>query len=360
MKGIVLQRLNDKIIVLTNNGDFIEIDKPDDFVDIGEEIVINTPAKDKKLIFRRFIYAAAVFLLFFIGGYGAYGYYTPKGYVNVDINPSIEIAYNLYGEPIKLRALNEDGNKVIKKIDKSHLKSVDIAINEIIKISEEERFISKEKENTIIITITELNKKIDAQNLEKAVDNYVKESKIAAKIILLKGDKKIYEKAKEQNISPCKLILIDQAKEKSSGNELNDIDKKSVKEIINIINEEEHRSNELQKEKTDKIKSNADQKISMEKEEGKSENTQYVKKENDTSKEKTKEYKNQQKEKEKENKEKEKENKEKEKENKEKEKEKAKEKDKENKEKVKEKEKENKEKDKEQKKNNIKNKKDFT
>ena len=161
---------------------------------------------------------------------------------------------------------------------------------------------------------------IKKENLEKAVDNYVKESKIAAKIILLKGDKKIYEKAKEQNISPCKLILIDQAKEKSSGNELNDIDKKSVKEIINIINEEEHRSNELQKEKTDKIKSNADQKISMEKEEGKSENTQYVKKENDTSKEKTKEYKNQQKEK----------------------------------------EKENKEKDKEQKKNNIKNKKDFT
>lgn len=353
MKGIVLQRLNDKIIVLTKDGDFIEIDKPDDFVDIGEEIVINTPAKDKKLIFRRFIYAAAVFLMFFIGGYGAYGYYAPKGYVNVDINPSIEIAYNLYGKPIKLRALNEDGNKVIKKIDKSHLKSVDIVINEIIKISEEERFISKEKENTIIITVTELNKKIDDQNLEKAVDNYIKESKIAAKIILLKGNKTIYEKAKEQSISPCKLILIDKAKEKSSGNELNDIDKKSVKEIINIINEEEYKSNELKKEKKDKIESNADQKISIEKEEGKSDNTQYAKKENDTSKEKIKEYKNQQKEKDKEYKN---QQKEKEKENKEK----AKEQEKENKEKAKEKEKENKEKDKEQKKNNIKNKKDFT
>ncbi|WML36786.1 anti-sigma factor domain-containing protein [Clostridium sp. OS1-26] len=250
MKGIVLQRLDDKIIVLTKDGDFVEVDKPNDFVDIGEEIVINRPEKDKKLIFRHFIYAAAVFLMFFVGGYSAYAYYTPKGYVNVDINPSIEIAYNLYGKPIKLRALNEDGNKVIKKIDKSHLKSVDIVINEIIKISEEERFISKEKENTIIITVTELDKKIDDQSLEKAVDNYIKESKIAAKTIFLKGNKTIYEKAKEQNISPCKLILIDQAIEKSSGHELNDIDKKSVKEIINIINEEEgYKSNELQKKK---------------------------------------------------------------------------------------------------------------
>lgn len=305
MKGIVLERLDDKLIVLTTDGGFIEIDKLNDSVDIGEEIVINTSTGNKKQIFRRLIAAAAVFLIFFIGNYGVYSYYTPQGYVNVDINPSIEIAYNVYGKPIKLRGLNEDGNRVIEKVDKFYLKSIDITIDEIIKVSREEGFISKEKENIILITVTELNKNIDDQSLKNAVDTYIKESKIKAKTVLLKGNKTIYEKAKNQGISPCKLILVDQAIEKSSEHKFNDINKKSVKEIMDIINKEEegNKSSDLKKEKVDKemfnnskdkIKPNTEEKIRIEKEEDKSVNTQDVKKEKEAPKETAKEYKKQQ------------------------------------------------------------------
>lgn len=305
MKGIVLERLKDKFIVLTKDGDFMEVDKPYNFVDIGEEIEINMAKRNRKQIFKGFISTVAVFLLLFIGSYSAYCYYTPQGYVNVDINSSVEISYNLFGTPIKLQGLNEDGNKIIKRIGKFSRKSIDIVVDEIIKAAEEEKFISKEKENIILITVTELNKKIDDENLKSLVDDYVKKSNLWAKTVLLEGNESTYKKAKEQGVSPGKLILVDQAIKKSSGHEFNNINEKSVKEIMDIINDgekEKYKSNNLQEEKVnsgnsnnanDKAKLNTEQTTKIEKEENKPVNIQGGKKEE----KKPKEYKNQQKEK---------------------------------------------------------------
>ncbi|WP_207725845.1 anti-sigma factor domain-containing protein [Clostridium sp. DJ247] len=310
MKGIVLEELKDKLIVLTKDGEFIEVDKPNNSADIGEEIEINMAKRKRKQIFKGLVSAVAVFLLLFIGSYSAYGYYIPQGYVNVDINPSVEISYNLFGTPIKLQGLNEDGNKVIKKIGKFSHKSIDVAVDEIIKAAKEEKFISKEKENIILITVTELNKKIDDESLRNSVDNYIDENKIMMKTIFLKGNKTIYGKAKEQGISPGKLILAEQAVEKDSGNESNDVNEKSIREIMDITNNEEEKKNKpnnLQKEKTDKemssntnykIKTSTYQKTRIEKEENKSVNIQSGKKEKEEEKSKgeQKEDKNQQKE----------------------------------------------------------------
>lgn len=307
MKGIILEQLKDKLIVLTKDGDFIEVDKPNDSVDIGEEIEINMEKRNRKQIFKGFASAAAIFLVLFIGSYSAYGYYTPQGYVDIDINPSIEISYNLFGMPIKVHGLNEDGNKVIKRIGKFSHKSIDIAVNEIIKAAEEEKFISKEKENIMLITVTQLKKKINNESLKNSVSSYSKENRIVMKTIFLEGSKTIYEKAKEQRISPGKLILIDEAIEKSSRNELNNVNEKSVKEIIDITNkknEEKNKFNDLQKEKTDKemsnnskdtIKPNAEEETRIEKEENKPVNIQNGKNEKEKSKEEQKQDKNQQK-----------------------------------------------------------------
>lgn len=42
MKGIVLEELKDKLIVLTDEGDFIEIDKLSKRMNIGDEIPIKS------------------------------------------------------------------------------------------------------------------------------------------------------------------------------------------------------------------------------------------------------------------------------------------------------------------------------
>lgn len=215
MEGIILEELEDKLIVLIKGGEFLEIDKPDYAVEIGQKIIVHTERKESKYHLKRFISAAAVFMMLITGGYGVYGYYVPYGYINIDINPSLEMAYNLYGKSITLHGLNQDGNQVVKKMDKFQRKSIERVIDKIIETAVEEKFIAKEKENTILITITELNRKIDNQKLEKEVQHSIQQRKVKANTIVIKGNKTIYQQAKKQGISPSKIILMNKIKPKT-------------------------------------------------------------------------------------------------------------------------------------------------
>lgn len=214
MEGIILEELEDKLIVLIKGGEFIEIDKPNYPVEIGQKIIVNTQRKKSKYHLKHFISAAAVFMILLTGGYGVYGYYTPYGYINVDINPSLEVAYNLYGKSIKLRGLNQDGNQMLKKMDNFKSKSIERVIDKIIETAVQEKFITKEKENKILITVTELNRKIDNEKLEKEVQRFIQQRKVKAAAVVIKGNKAAYQQAKKQGISPSKIILKNQIKPK--------------------------------------------------------------------------------------------------------------------------------------------------
>ena len=107
MKGIVLEELKDKLIVLTDKGDFIEIDKLSEKVEIGEEIVIKGQKTNIKKTLKRSALAAAVFCMVMLGSYTAYASLVTQGYVSISINPSdnksasMEMAYNSFGKIIK-------------------------------------------------------------------------------------------------------------------------------------------------------------------------------------------------------------------------------------------------------------------
>jgi hypothetical protein len=56
-------------------------------------------------------------LLLFIGGLFAYqSYSTVTAYVDIDVNPSIELALNRYGRVVSVNAYNNDGTNVLAKI----------------------------------------------------------------------------------------------------------------------------------------------------------------------------------------------------------------------------------------------------
>lgn len=246
MKGIVLEELKDKLLLLTREGDFIEIDRLNDKVEIGEEIVIKGEKRNTKQILRRFTVAAAVFIMIILGNYAVYTYYGTQGYVSIAINSSVnknarmEMAYNLYGNTIKLQALNKDGNTLIEKIGRFQFKSTNTVINEFIKAAEKERVISQKEENTIVITITTFNKKIDDEGLDSSVEHYIKESKINAKVMIVLGNKTDYEGAKGSNVPIDKFILINKALKKNSTYKFDDLKKKSTEEIIHLINGEKN------------------------------------------------------------------------------------------------------------------------
>lgn len=61
--------------------------------------------------------AAAACLLLLLAAFGAYGAYrTPSAYVDIDVNPAIELTVNPFGVVIGADALNDDGRAVLADV----------------------------------------------------------------------------------------------------------------------------------------------------------------------------------------------------------------------------------------------------
>lgn len=249
MNAIILELLKDKLIVLTKEGRFIEIDKISDAVEIGQEIIIDGQKKCKKQISKWVISIAAVVTLavFVFGDYIAY--YKPQGYVNISINPNantdanIVIDYNIYGDCIRFTGLNKNGDIVVGKITGSEHKPTNIVINNIINAAKQEKFIANQEGNVILITNTKIYKKIDDLGLDDSVKKFVKENKIEAKTILLEANEDEYKKAEQDNTPIDKFLLINQAINSNPSYKFADLKEKSVKEIIDIIDKKENNEN---------------------------------------------------------------------------------------------------------------------
>lgn len=69
----------------------------------------------------RFVAALAACLLFVLAAFGLYGVYqTPSAYVDIDVNPAIELTVNPFGIVIGADALNEDGRSVLEAVSVVH------------------------------------------------------------------------------------------------------------------------------------------------------------------------------------------------------------------------------------------------
>lgn len=244
MKAVVMEKKNDKLIVLTQQGEFIEIIKRGNKLDIGDELNINNTL-NKNNIVRRLASVAAVFIILLSAGFGVYGYYTPYGYVNVDINPSVEISYNLYNKVIRLRGLNNDGNNVIENINDFKNKSIDYVVNEVVDAAIENNYINEEKENAVLVTVIEESKKIDNESLQKSVKNHIKNKNTKAEVMVVKTDtkKSLVKNNDNENVTPGKSILINKALEINKNLNYEQVSKKPINEIMKIV--KENKKNEI-------------------------------------------------------------------------------------------------------------------
>ncbi len=109
------------VVVLTAEGAFEEwqvknneicvgaqLNKPSTKLSVSDNLLYMIKQHRKVAAF-----AAGIAVAIGISGIGAWTYYTPAGYINIDINPSIEMTYNMFERIINVRAINSDGKTVI-------------------------------------------------------------------------------------------------------------------------------------------------------------------------------------------------------------------------------------------------------
>jgi len=257
--GIVMEKSHGKLIVVTREGQFLKVKSTDNTIEIGQEIIINNKINSNYSLVKRVASIAAVFIILISGGYGVYGYYNPFGYINVDINPSVELTYNLYRRVINVKGLNEDGKQIVESIQDYKNKSIDSIVNKIVDNAINDKYIISGEENVILVTVTEEGSAVDDEGIYQSLDQHLKETKTDVEIVLMESDKDAFADAKKTDMSPGKLMLANKALQASGGTNIDDIKNKSVKEIMSIIKDNKSKNDKNDKQDKQDKQDNEDE-----------------------------------------------------------------------------------------------------
>ena len=150
MKAVVLEIRGKEAVVLKEDGTIEKIIRD---CQIGDEIVINEKAKIVKIT-KRYIAVAASFVIAIILGFSGYAYAAPESYVTMDANLSFEFALNAFDEVVSMKALSQDGEKIVN--DYNNKVSFHPSLNEAITVTSEllydNNYLSTDKSDNIIIS----------------------------------------------------------------------------------------------------------------------------------------------------------------------------------------------------------------
>jgi hypothetical protein len=257
MKGIVMEVEGKDLVVMKKNGEFINMKKESQSVCVGQEISFSSVKVNRKRALRRLTALAASFLIFIGAGAGGYAYYTPKGYVDVDINPGIELAYNRWDKVIKVSGANVDGERVLEIAGNLKNKGVGTAVKMILEAAKEEDFFSEDNENVVNVLVSGRNNLENLEKAKNAIKNYHAETGLQfsynAETESMERYKAFKIEADGLHITPGKLNLLKKVYgEDQTVGFYREYSTKSVKDIMQSFNRGMGNGNEGKEQKEGK------------------------------------------------------------------------------------------------------------
>lgn len=272
-KGLVLETSEEGYItVVTGQGEFLTVPwSKTALPETGSEVEFALAGPKEKFYLRRnyflAIAASLVLLLLSIPLWWAFILPGPSqvvAYVNVDINPSIELGLNRPGKVKEVRGLNQDGERLLQDLKLMNLpaqKAVELLTIRAVA----EKYLTPDKENTVLITVShEHNFSTIVKELDQQVSKVLQEHKISGQAETIEVTLEMRARAKTLNVSPGKYAILLQAMEDGLDLTLEDIQKKNlvkaIKEaggvpgqLISRVRHEQARLNEVEERLQEKI-----------------------------------------------------------------------------------------------------------
>lgn len=226
-KGSILEINGNQAIVMTDKCDFISVKcHPDMFV--GQQISFRKKdIKTSKMAYAKYITLVAGIFLTMLCSAFLFQQYSPEkafAYIDVDINPSVELLINEDAKVLSTKSLNADAQKLLKDL-KLVNKPVKQAISEIVTASQQLGYISPEKNNAVLVSASINEKYTDKQKAsqQKKLDNILTEVKtISVKVgsndlkpEVIKVTPQNRKTAVENDISMGRYELYEKIKEKN-------------------------------------------------------------------------------------------------------------------------------------------------
>lgn len=246
--GIVYEIHSNKAVVLTPDSEFLVIKRTKDMC-LGQQVKFNIQdvKKTMKPVYKYASIAssiAAVFILVFM--YLRVPFYdNVYGYINVDINPSIEFVVDKEFEVLQSKALNDDAKAIAKGLD---VKGKDIysVINDFMDKCEDYGYIVGKEDNVVLVSASVHDKSMkffksidDDTELEKFLVNINKkinsnnDKDISGRVIKVSPEDR--KAAVKNNLSMGKYYLMEKAKASGLDLSVEDMDKEKVSDLLAAI-----------------------------------------------------------------------------------------------------------------------------
>lgn len=278
MKAVIVEIKDKYVAALCSDGRIIKMKNK--HYTIGQEIDM----KSSKTLVKFAASAAAALVVFAVP---AWAYLTPYSYVSIDVNPSVEFSLNRFDKVLSIKAVNDDGEELLRDIDLNQLKNEDIndAVKEVVREIKESGFFTEEESGLVVAASSKTKEKTeklkeevkhsvedevydedledestgktDDEDLENESDAETDESKSKNKVEIEAigvGQERV-DQAKELGVTPGKLNLVEKLQESNPDKNYATDEwlKKSVKDI-----QKEIKANKKQvKEETKENKSNS-------------------------------------------------------------------------------------------------------
>lgn len=255
MKAVIVEIKGNFAAVLSDDGCMTKVVNKN--YAIGQVIELNTSKGKFKFARRKAITMvaslAAVFTMFTVT---AWAYCTPYYYVSLDVNPSIEYSVNRFERVIGVKAINEDGNKILIKLNLQN-QGIDDAIKNTIEQITAQGYLNGSEQGGICIAaygINEENSQGIADRIKDRIQQCIDEEGIQADIEANGIGQQRVQRAEELNTTPGKLNLVEKLKASFSDPDsivINDWLNKPVKEIMKAIKDNKKSANNSNKDTND-------------------------------------------------------------------------------------------------------------
>ncbi len=164
-----------------------------------------------------------------------------NGYVLFEINPSVELGVNYYGEVLEVVSVNEDADILTSDLDLVGL-TIDDATDKIISSAIETGYINElEDDNAVVVTslFEDEEKRIEYEKyvIEK-VDSCLEDKKVYALVAAQGVDEEIKAEAESYDISYGKMLLVNRLVEADSTLNKSELVDETVQSIQNKFKEE--------------------------------------------------------------------------------------------------------------------------
>lgn len=222
-KGVVVEYSDDFVTLLTPDGQFLKAKNNEGVYELGEEISFFPVVDKREEVIRkrkrnhilsyfstRMAKAGAIsaiaIIFFMISFLPFFQNDQVYAYMSIDINPSFEVGVDDQLNVISLEPLNDEANKLMKKVSDWENKPFDEIVDRIVGECKLEGYVYPGKEIVITTVVNEEDKKAQnelQEDISKIRSSYEEDQMIVKTI---EADQETREKAQKQGVSTGKYI----------------------------------------------------------------------------------------------------------------------------------------------------------